>query len=217
MKLRNILTCLVLGCLSFSLYAQDEQEEAYVWDKKEKSFRFVYIAHDVNTPVSRLSERLKNIRNDAAEGGEDVIFYLASGSNPIVVEYNVGKDNKTDFDEVLLAELNERNSHDVDPETDVDAIFELLDNVDFADENHRLKYGSVKFNFFVNPKFWTLKNNESIIVPVYFCFDVPKLTGGRVQFQIMEAREDRLPEGNLFGEKDVEGINKFTATDRVIY
>ena len=209
--MKKILLYLIVGLLALPLSAQNND------NRKEKSFRFVYIAHDVNTPVARLIERLRANRNDAMEGGEDVVFYLASGSNPVIVEYNVGEDNQSDFDEVLLAELNERNSHDVDPETDVAAIFDLLNNLNIVDENKRLNYMSAKFNFYVNPKFWTLKNNEAILVPIFFAFDIPHITGGRVQYQLMEAREDRLPEGNLFGDKNVEGINQFTATDRVIY
>lgn len=209
MKKAILILMMALTCLSG--IAQSDAS------RKEKSFRFVYIAHDVNTPVSRLVERLRANRNDAMEGGEDVVFYLASGSNPIIVQYNVGENNKSDFDDLLLAELNERNSHDVDPETDLNTIFELLNNLNIVDQNKRLNYMSAKFNFYVNPKFWTLKNNESILVPLFFAFDIPHITGGRVQYQLMEAREDRLPEGKLFGDKDVEGINKFTATDRVIY
>lgn len=211
MKISKILLCLLLGLCSVSIKAQD------VDNNKFKGFRFVYIAHDFNTPVGRLAERLKTFRNYALEDGEDVVFYMASGSNPIVVECGVGKNNIEDFENVLLPELNEKNSHDVDPETDLEVITEILNNIDFAGYDKKINYNTVKFNFFVSPRFWTLKNNEAIIVPIFFTYDVPNLTGGRVQFQLFEAREDRLPEGNLFGEKDVEGINKFTATDRVIY
>lgn len=205
-----------LLAVSLSLRAQDEAEGH---DKSGRVFRFVYIAHDVNTPVNRLIERLKANQNSALEEAEDIIFYLSSGQNPIVVEYNTGRDNKADFEDVLLAELNERIAHDVDAETDLERIMQLIEDAGIVDENNRLNYMSARFNFYVNPKFWTLGNNEAIIAPLFFALDVPEIRGGRVQFQIIEAKEDRLkyPEGKAFGDKNLDGINQFTATDKIIY
>lgn len=215
MKMKKILLLLTaLFVAATGLRAQDDGH-----DKGARDFRFVYIAHDVNTPVQRLIERLKDYQNNAFEEGEDVIFYLSSGMNPIIVEYNVGRDNKDDFETVLLSELNERISHDVDAQTDVETILELIENADIMDENKELKYLSAKFNFFVNPKYWTLGNNEAVIAPLFFALDVPRIRGGRVQFQLMEAKEDKLkyPDNKAFGEKNLDGINQFTATDKTQY
>ena len=210
---------LLLSVLLTAFFGAVAQEETEGHDKGARDFRFVYIAHDVNTPVQRLIERLEDYQNNAFEEGEDVIFYLSSGTNPIIVEYNVGRDNKGDFEDVLLSELNERISHDVDAQTDVETILQLIENADIMDEDKNLKYLSAKFNFYVNPKFWTLGNNEAVIAPLFFALDVPHIRGGRVQFQLFEAKEDKLkyPEGKPFGEKNLDGINQFTATDKTQY
>lgn len=188
-------------------------------DKGSRKFCFVYIAHDVNTPKQRLIDRLKMHQNEAYEEGEDVIFYLASGDDPIVVEYNVGKDNKEAFDEVLVGEINERISHDVDAIGDVERILELIDKADIMDENRNLKYYSVEFDFFVNPKFWTLGNNETVIGQLYYALDVPKVQGSPIKFMLYEAKEDRVsyPEGKPFGDMNPDGINQAVATNKIYY
>lgn len=189
--------------------------------EKEKKYQFVYIAHDSETPIQRLIPRLHDYRIDAMEGASDLIIYLSSGVNPIIVEYNDKVQNESEFDDILLAELNERVSHDVDPEVDIERIVELINNNEFlvrtTDGDKYLNYESAAFDFYVNPKFWTLNNNESIIVPLYFSLDIPNIKGGRVTYSMFEAREDRLPEGDLFGEKDVEKINDYTKTYRRQY
>lgn len=181
----------------------------------DKDFRFVYIAHDVETPVNRLIERIRENKNNALSEYEDVVFYLANGTNPIVVEFNVGNNNQADFEDILLSELNERISHEVNPETDKEKIMEILNRIKVIDNDKNLNYQTLKFNFYVNSDYWTLKNNEAVIAPIFFAYDVPNIKGGRVQYQILEPREDRLPQGDLFGLKNLSNINQFTKTDRV--
>lgn len=195
-----------------SLWAQGK------FAKSDKTFRFVYIAHDVNTPVARLVERLREVRNNALDDYEDVVFYLANGANPIIVEFNVGENNQSDFDDILLVELNDRNSHNVDAETDKATILDLLNGLDIIDANKRMKYESTQFNFYITPNYWNLKNNDFIIAPLFFALDIPNIKGGQgVQFQIMEPKEDRLPDGDLFSEKNIDGINTYTKNNRRTY
>lgn len=209
--MKRILIYLFICLLTLPLSAQNDDS------RKDKTFRFVYIAHDSSTPVGRLIDRLRHVRNDAMEGYEDVVFYLASGNNPIIVQYNVGDNNQSDFEDILLAELNDRNSHNVNAETDLTSIYKILSDVGFVNENKQLNYESASFNFYVSPRFFTLRNHEAIIAPIFVAFDIPNIRGGRVNFQLMESRDDRLPEGPLFGDKNWEGINEYTANGRVIY
>ena len=189
--------------------------------KSEKKFQVVYIAHDSETPIQRLIPRLHDYRIDAMEQASDLIIYLSSGINPIIVVYNDKQQNESEFDDILLAELNERVSHDVDAETDIEKIIQLLNENEFVskatDGKKYLNYDSAAFDFYVNPKFWTLNNNESIIAPLFFALDIPNIKGGRVTYRMYESREDRLPEGDLFGEKNLGNINEFTKTYRSQY
>lgn len=213
--MKRLLIFILIGILSVQAFAQSEYE------KNDKKYRFVYIAHDSETPVTRLIQRLQDYRNDAMAGYEDLIIYLSSGSNPIVIIINENQNDNQAFNEVLVTELNERVSHDVDPLVDLASILDVINKNEFlqktVDDTPVLKYESASFDFFVNPKFWILKNNESIISPLFEILNIKNIKGGRVDFKLYESKEDRLPDGDLFGEKNIESINEFIKTNRIQY
>ena len=178
----------------------------------EQILRFIYVAHDHTTPVQELAERLTDIYegNKADDNRDPLIIYLASGSNPIVVRVNVRPDldNPDDFESVLLPELYERNSHDVNPEVDVATIIDIFGDIDLVDPAGNLRYMSSYFTFFVHPMFWNSGYNESVIVPVYFGLDLPDVKG-RVNMEIYQPKNNpiHITDGKPFGPKNVGGIN----------
>lgn len=208
--MKRINTFLALLMCLFIAHAQDGIQPS------NKILRFVYIAHDHTTPVQELATRLTDIyeANIADENKDPLIFYLASGSNPIVVKVNIKDDsnNPEDFEKVLLPELYERNSHDVSPMVDVSTILDIFEDIIIADNNGKLRYLSSSFTFFVNPMFWDAGYNESVIVPIYFGLDLPEIKEGRVNLEIYQPKNYPLHiiGGKPFGLKNVGGINDKT-------
>lgn len=165
-----ILCAMTLG----SLYAQSQQE-----------LRFVYIAHDEETPTNRLCERLKTIYNDALELPENfaAIFYLANNSQPIIVKVNTKDDNPQDFPHLIHALQNSRY-HDADPRVDVDKIIEILsiEQNDIITETGQPRYAAVEWAYYVNSTFWRLGLNESIIANLYWIFEMEQLASQNYPF-----------------------------------
>lgn len=207
--LKRHLCVLFVGALCIALaHAQDSD---YV-DRSNLSFRFHYIAHDETTPVSAVVEKLEEDYNFAIEDEDNphpAIFYLSSGSNPIIVKVNLPGDNREDFDKVLLPELYQRNAHEVNQETDLDMWNNLFDEVNLVDEDNRLNFQSSYFSFYVNPQFWRVKNNEKLIATLFMGLDASNIAGGRVTWTVYEPRYSKLNylPGKPFGEMNVSDIN----------
>lgn len=177
-------------------------------------FSFNYIAHDETSPVSAIIERLQEDYNNAIEDEEfphPVVFYLASDTRPIIVRVNVPGDNRNDFEDLLLPELYQRNAHEVDPETDIIELNKLFDEIGLVDNSNRLRYSSARFNFYVNPQFWSVRNNEKIIAPMFMGLDIPNMQGKLIDWSVFQPARNHIsyPKGKPFGEKDVCGINEY--------
>lgn len=201
--MKQIIVFLML-VLSFTdtLVAQESEYD--------KSYRFVYIAHDVSTPIDRLSEELSTKYREAIQYDNVVIFYLSNGYESMVINVNTPEgDNRSNFDKNLMSELQEYNSHDVEAEIDVNKILEAIAANDFVDEFGNIKYSSVDLDFYVGSLFWTLGNNESILAELYFSLDIPRYHN-KVSFNVFCNAEDELTyqEGLPFGNKNVSEINE---------
>ena len=180
-------------------------------DTADKNYRFVYIAHDVSTPVDRLANELRTKYREAIQYDDVVVFYLSNGYESIVVNVNTPTgDNRDDFEKQLMSELQEYNSHDVEAEVDVNKILETLAKNDFSDGAGQLRYASVNLDFYIGSMFWTLGNNESILAELYWSIDVPSFKGKEFAFNVFRNTEDVLnyPEGMPFGKRNVDDINK---------
>ena len=176
-----------------------------------KNYSFIYIAHDVTTPIDRLSEKLREAYREAVQYENVAIFYMSNGTDPIIVKVlPSGDDNRDDFEKVLMTELQEMNSHDVDSEIDAEAIVDLLSENDFASYG-RINYALVNLDFYIGSMFWTLGDNENIISRVYFVLDIDKFKYQDLAFNVYCNEEDfsklNYEEGKPFGEKNLSSIN----------
>lgn len=176
-----------------------------------KNYTFIYIAHDVTTPIDRLSEKLREAYREAVQYENVAIFYMSNGSDPIIVKVLPnGDDNRDDFEKVLMTELQEMNSHDVDSEVDAEAIVDLLSENDFTSYGH-INYALVSFDFYIGSMFWTLGNNENIISRIYFVLDIDKYKYQDLAFNVYCNEEDfsnlNYEEGKPFGDKNLSSIN----------
>ena len=176
-----------------------------------KNYTFIYIAHDVSTPIDRLSDKLREAYREAVQFDNIAIFYMSNGRDPIIVKVLPnGNDNREDFEKVLMNELQEMNSHDVDSEIDAEAIIDLLSENDFESYNY-IHYALVNLDFYIGSLFWTLGDNENIISRVYFVLDIAKFKYQNLAFNIYCNEEDfdklNYEEGKPFGDKNVSSIN----------
>ena len=209
---RFIILFLSVFLFGLNLNAQEEGTEE---ENPYKQFSFVYIDHEAADAVDIISQRLKDMKDDADQYGNSYIFYLSNGSEPIIVKYNMGKDATDDFNK-LLGELNNAIFHSVDPQTDMDTILKLLLENDFLDEKGNLKNYLSVMDFYVGADFWTLGYNESILAKLYFLFDVPSLeesakaNGKEFIFRVNASKGNypKYKEGMPFGEKNLDGVNR---------
>lgn len=184
-------------------------------DHSQLQFSFHYIAHDETTPVSAIIEKLQVDYYNAVEDEDyphPTVFYLSSGARPIIVRINLPNDNRDDFDNVLLPELYQRNAHEVEPETDIEELNRIFDEIGLVTDTNRLRYSSARFNFYINPQFWKVNNNEKIIASLFMGLDIPDMEGNLIEWNIYQPTRHHITysEGKPFGDKNVSNINDFT-------
>lgn len=202
MKKKLYILMFALACM-ISASAQDIDAS--------KNYTFIYIAHDVSTPIDRLSDKLREAYRDAVQFDNVAIFYMSNGQNPIIVKVlPSGNDNRDDFEKVLMNELQEMNSHDVDSEIDAETIIDLLSENNFESYGY-INYALVNLNFYIGSLFWTLGDNENIISRVYFVLDIAKFKNQDLAFNVYCNEEDiddlYYEDGKPFGDKNVCSIN----------
>lgn len=184
-------------------------------DDSSKNLHFVYIAHEVTTPITELCEKIQTLHDDATEVDDALIVYLSDGSTSLTsftnLKDNEGKGRDTDnaFLEVIAA-LEDANSHDVIATDDVTNIQNLFKEYNFVSESGAITYASVIFDFYIGNNFWTLGNNEKVIAHLYECFSLYKMPRGQFTLNIYKPKTDHLkyPEGKPFGDNNIEGINE---------
>ena len=199
-RLKGIFVLLVL----FLAFGQP----AWAQDSVEQELTFVYIAHDENTPTSELIKRLRSVYEDAVNYPEScaAIFYLPNGEYPKVVRVNVGKDNRSEFVEIVGA-LQSTRSHDVDSNVDIETIQKIFEEVDIINESGYKRFASVQWIYYINSTFWTLKYNEDIIAALYFIMDMEPLIKSKYLKVTMYYSEehDKIPYNRQqpFGEMNL--------------
>lgn len=189
-----------------------------------RTLRLVYIAHDVNTPIETLVQKVERYYEELEDEAEDensrrqTILYLSSGSKPIVVNMSSGQRDDDQFNR-LVSELYERNYHDVDTEVDVEKIVNLLSDDEFLSSSGTLDVQQLRFEFFVTPIFWEQGHNEKLIATLFYSLGLERFFDPKspeynreVSFKtyfptIEDMRKCVGTEGKPFGNENVNNIN----------
>lgn len=187
--------------------------------QQSNNYQFVYIDHEVNTPVNKLCEKLKELYDDAYEMGDVLIIYLSTGlpdegycmmsltNVKDVTERNLDKEEA--FDKIIGA-LQNSNYHSVNPKADVSNILKLFETYNYQDDNGKLSYKNVKLSFYVGSRFWTLGYEYSVLSYLYALLGVADMPLGTFTYNVMASLADRpkYEEGKPFGELNLQGINE---------
>lgn len=197
------LFCL-LSTISMPVMAQDEVETT----PSKQTFRFVYTAMDTSIPLQALLKDLQDAYNHALLEGP-AIFYLANGSEPIIVKVNTSDDNRDDFEGGMLAWLKQNTSSTVDGSFDKKKILGLLSEYNFTDNEKNLIYGRTDFEFHVGQSFWNMSNNEVLIAELFFELDLSYfLSSDRFSFNVICPRSIEIDDRHPFGVLNPDNINE---------
>lgn len=183
-------------------------------DYSKMNLHFVYIDHEPSTPVNKLCERLRTLRDDAIEVEDALIIYLSDGRQSLMSFtnmkdiYDKNRDTNDAFVEIIAA-LQDANSHDVIASEDRRNILRLFDEYNFINESGTFLFNSVTMDFYVGAVFWALGNNEKVISHLFVDFDAASLPQDKFVFNVFKPKGESLgyPEGKPFGDNNVDGIN----------
>lgn len=164
---RYLFTTIISVLFALNIYAQEAPKQ---------DLSFVYISHDENTDTKALIERLKEKYANTINYPDirACIFYLADGENPIVVRMNLPNDNHSDFEEIIYS-LQNKLSHNVSPEDDVERIINIFNENDITDAEGKQLFRHVEWDYYINSTFWQLQNNEHLIAKLFFVMDMESL------------------------------------------
>ena len=157
-----------------SLNSTTDQTE--VKDKSKQNFTFVYVVHDAETSVGKISNELRNYYKEASKG-DRCIMYVPNMSSPLIAKLNIPGDtvdSKEAFDNII-AELNDKTSHNINIKEDIKNILRIVDENGMINPDGTLGYRSVEFDFYVTSLFWSRKYNDSFLAALYFALDIKNL------------------------------------------
>lgn len=192
-----------------------------------RRLQFVYIEHELQTPVSTIIRRMKKRYDEVDEFAdhESMVVFLSSGQRPFVAFVNLkeyedenslrmitpsgqSRDNRDAFDNVLEA-MNNANSHTVDASSDVKNILDILDGLKVFSDEGTLNFRSLVFDFYVGPSFWAQRNNEKIIARLYAVLQMGVENASNITFNVYKPKGIQLDytDGMPYGERNLNDIN----------
>lgn len=203
--------------------------KASAQDNHGKRLQFIYIDHEVSTPTDVLNRRVTQRFYDVGEfpESEALILYLSNGRRSPMAFVNLKeflsdvqlehmtasglpRDTEDAFNSVLET-MNSSNSHDVDARMDMNNILELLEKFDVFDEKGSLNFKSLRFDFYVGPNFWLLRNNEKIIARLYAILQqgLQDKDKGKITFNVLKPSQVQLDYAPKFpfGAANLDDIN----------
>lgn len=173
---------------------------------QNNTLAFYYISQDFSTPIEKICEVLEDeYRTAISYDDYKVVFYLPNYDQPLIVKINTEDDNRSDF-ETLITEIRSKYTHDTSPYTDISNIVDIFDKNDFASDDLDM----VRMNWYVNPTFWTMQYNESLIASLYFILELDKYED-KVSIDIWHSSDDglKINRRNPFGSKNLPGNWQF--------
>jgi hypothetical protein len=207
MKRIQLLFGAIVACFVIALSAKAQ-------DYSKMNLHFIYIAHETSTPVNKLCERIRTVRDDALEVEDALIIYLSDGVlSPVSLtnlkdQSGLHRDSPESYTDIIAA-LQDFNSHNVVARNDRTNLLNLFDEYNFLDESGRLRFNSVIMDFYVGSSFWLLGNNEKIIAHLFTAFDAARFPKDRFSFNVYKPKGEKLNfvEGMPFGDNNIDGIN----------
>lgn len=201
--MRRIIFCISAIFLLFvqSIFAQAE-------DEYKKDCYFVYIAHDQDTPVSLLTERIKEMGKDARRHHHPTIFYLANDEAPLITCYNIMVNGAT-TEEELLSQLADKLYHPVNATFDYDYICNYFKDLVLGSRDSRT-FESINWSFYTTESFWKLGYNESLIASIFWKFSIKNYQDRQLNYNVFYSADNGFhpDEENPFGIHNFDGINK---------
>lgn len=219
------LSLTLLSCILFSvLFANDIEAQ-----NSEKRLQIVYIDHEVTTPTDAVNRRLtERFYQVSSYESDALIIYLSNGrrspmafvnlkefltENQLALLTSSGQPRDTEEAfRVVKEALNSANSHTVDAKADINNILELIDRFNVFDENGKLNYKELRFEFYIEPNFWLLRNNEKVIARLYSLLfnGIPSSEKEKISFRVLKPKGTQLEysEGQPFGDSNLDGINE---------
>lgn len=186
-------------------------------------FRFIYIAPDRAVDGKTMLNELKIPLDKATTDGDPTIFYLAHGSSPKIVKFNMGEDIKESQEEYKRnIEYNVGNvktvSWQLEAASDRQNILNLLRTYNFIDEDGQFVYGDAVIDFHVGKEVWSKGANESLIGALFFDLDIAKYLGPKMKMHVYAywppADGSPYKDGKPFGELNFDDINKLISPIR---
>lgn len=207
MKRIQLLFGAIVACFVIALSAKAQ-------DYSKMNLHFIYIAHETSTPVNKLCERIRTVRDDALEVEDALIIYLSDGVlSPVSLtnlkdQSGLHRDSPESYTDIIAA-LQDFNSHNVVARNDRTNLLNLFDEYNFLDESGRLRFNSVIMDFYVGSSFWLLGNNEKIIAHLFTAFDAARFPKDCFSFNVYKPKGEKLNfvEGMPFGDNNIDGIN----------
>ena len=193
---------------------------ACAFSQSNKYLRFIYIDHEVSTPVTPLCKLLKDARDQADENSEteQLIIYLSTGldaDNYALMSFrNIEEGNENESEDAfnkIIAALQNANRHTVLPLKDVDNIISLFSKYDFFDSDGKLAIKGLTMDFFVGKDFWLLEYNQKIIATLYTVLNLhaQEKSVNELTINIRFPKKDPIDYDveQPFGKRNLQGIN----------
>ena len=91
-------------------------------------------------------------------------------------------------------------------------ILNLIEKFNVYNENGTINFKAIRFDFYVGPNYWLLRNNEKVIARLFALLQHGMLESEKekVTFNVFKPADAHLdyPEGKPFGEANLNEINE---------
>ena len=194
----NYLMIICFLCCS-PIFAQE--------DVLKQDCYFVYIAHDSDTPVGKLSEKIKDMGKDARRYHHPTIFYLSNDESPYVVAYNIEVSNSVSEDD-LLSQLAVKLYHPINASFDYEYIRTHFKDLVLGSGSNRT-FESINWSFYTTESFWKMGFNESLIASIYWTFSIKNYQDRHLNYNVWYSSTSGFAPNSEqpFGVHNLDGIN----------
>lgn len=191
----------------------------YAFPQRNKQhLRFIYIDHEVTTPVNYLCKQLKDAWGDADENykTEKLIIYLSTGleadSFALISLKNIDEGSERETEDAfnkIIAALQTASRHTVLQKNDVDNIISLFNKYDFFDSDGNLALKGLTMDFYVGKDFLLREYSQKIIAVLNTVLNLYTQDANKLTINIRVPKADAIDynKEKMFGDRNLQGIN----------